>query len=220
MANLDRRALIAGTLAAASAQALPRLALAAMPTNASYKYAVLRNGKPFGTYGLVFATAGDTTTATTDVNMAAKVAGLTVFSYHHHCEEIWKAGRFQEMHSQSQRDSDKDFCTAVRQPNGGIAITNKNGPLVAPPTANPYTHWNPAVITGPLFNPETGFMLRLSAQSMGHEPFVMGSGAKATGLHWAVRGESEIDEWYDDAGLWMGLKAVFPDKSIVEYRRV
>ena len=62
--------------------------------------------------------------------------------------------------------------------------------------------------------------LRLTAQSMGHEPFVMGNGARAMGQHWAMRGESEIDEWYDDAGQWMGLRAVFPDKSIVEYRRL
>lgn len=220
MVMLDRRALIAGAVSVTGVVALPRFALAAMPANGTYRYQVLRNGKPFGTYTLAFATAGDSTTVTTDVAMQAKVAGLTVFNYRHHCEEIWKAVRFQEMHSQSQRDGDKDFCTAVRSANGGINITNKNGPLLAPPSANPYTHWNCGVLQGPLFNPETGFMLRLSAQSMGHEPFVMGNGARASGLHWAVRGENDIDEWYDDAGMWMGLRAVFPDKSIVEYRRL
>ena len=220
MAILDRRSLIAGALSLTGASVLPRLALAAMPTNATWRYAVLRNGKPFGTYGLVFATTGDTTTVTTDVAMAAKIAGMTVFNYRHHCEEIWKAGKFQEMHSQSQRDNDKDFCTALRNASGVINVTNKSGILAVPGAANPYTHWNPAIIQGPLFNPETGYLLRLTAASMGHEGFVMGNGVKQTGMHWAMRGESEIDEWYDDTGAWMGLKAVFPDKSIVEDRRL
>jgi Family of unknown function (DUF6134) len=215
MLTLDRRALVAAVLSAA---ALPRFARAALPVNSSVHYNVLRNGKPFGNYQLTFVINGDTLTATTDVAMAAKIAGLTVFNYRHHCEEIWRGGRFMELHSNSLRDSDKDFCTAVRTTTN-IAITNKDGPLLAPPSANPYTHWNPAVITGPMFNPETGAMLRLNAQPMGHEPFALANGSKVTANHWAMRGESEIDEWYEDSGAWAGLRAVFPDKSIVEYRR-
>lgn len=215
MLTLDRRALVAAALSAA---ALPGSAPAAMPTNASVHFNVLRNGKPFGNYQLTFVTNGDTLTATTEVGMSARIAGLTVFNYRHHCEEVWKAGRFMELHSTSVRDSDKDFCSAVRTATG-LSITNKDGPLVAPPGANPYTHWNPAVITGPMFNPETGFMLRLTAQPMGHEPFALANGSKVTANHWAMRGESEIDEWYEDSGAWAGLRAVFPDKSIVEYRR-
>lgn len=215
MLKLNRRGLVAAGLSAA---ALPKFALAAPPANATLHFNVLRNGKPFGNYQLAFVTSGDTMTVTTDIAMAARIAGLTVFNYRHHCEEIWRGGKFMELHSNSVRDSDKDFCTAVRTANG-IAITNKDGPLIAPPTANPYTHWNGATISGPMFNPETGFMLRLTAQPMGHEPFALASGAKVMANHWALRGESEIDEWYEDSGAWAGLRAVFPDKSIVEYRR-
>jgi hypothetical protein len=215
MLILDRRALVGAALSAA---VLPRAVLAAPPPNMTLHFNVLRNGKPFGSYQLAFVTNGDTLTATTDVAMAAKIAGLTVFNYRHHCEEVWKGGRFMELHSNSVRDNDKDFCTAVRT-SSNIAITNKDGPLFAPAAASPYTHWNPATIQGPLFNPETGFMLRLAAQPMGHEPFALANGSKVTANHWAMRGESEIDEWYDDSGVWAGLRAVFPDKSIVEYRR-
>ena len=216
MPVLDRRTLVAAALSAA---ALPRMSLAAPPpVNTTVHFNVLRNGKPFGNYSLTFVTSGDTLTVTTEVAMSARIAGLTVFNYRHHCEEIWRAGRFMELHSNSVRDSDKDFCTAVRTASN-IAITNKDGPLLAPPGANPYTHWNAASIQGTMFNPETGFMLRLTAQPMGHEPVVLANGAKVAANHWALRGESEIDEWYEDSGAWAGLRAVFPDKSIVEYRR-
>ena len=215
MLTLDRRALVAAALSAA---ALPRFARAAMPANSSVHFNVLRNGKPFGNYQLTFVNSGDTLTVTTEVAMAAKIAGLSVFNYRHHCEEIWKAGRFMELHSTSVRDKDKEFCTAVRTASG-LSITNNTGPQFAPATSSPYTHWNPAVISGPLFNPENGAMLRLTAQPMGHEPFALANGSKVTANHWAMRGESEIDEWYEDSGAWAGLRAVFPDKSIVEYRR-
>lgn len=215
MASFDRRALIAGVVSAAT---LPRIAMAAAPPNGSVHFNILRNGKPFGNYQLTFVKNGDTLTVTTDVAMAARVAGLTVFNYRHHCEEIWRGGRFMELHSNSLRDHDQDVLTAVRTATN-IAITNKDGPLVAPPTANPLTHWNEEVLQGPLFNPQTGFMLRLTAQPMGHEPFALANGAKVNATHWALRGESDIDEWYDETGVWAGLRAVFPDKSIVEYRR-
>ena len=39
----------------------------------------------------------------------------------------------------------------------------------------------------------------------------------ATG--WSLRGEAEIDNWYDDAGVWLALRGRLPDKSIMQYRR-
>jgi hypothetical protein len=34
-----------------------------------------------------------------------------------------------------------------------------------------------------------------------------------------LRGDQQIDEWYDDNGVWGGLRGVLPNKSILEYRR-
>ena len=36
---------------------------------------------------------------------------------------------------------------------------------------------------------------------------------------WALRGEADIDNWYDRAGVWTGLKGRLPDGSTLEYRR-
>ena len=74
---------------------------------------------------------------------------------------------------------------------------------------------------GPMFNPQDGTMLYdLAARPLGRDTVTLANGAKIPADHWAVRGKQEIDDWYDEAGVWAGLRAIFPDKSVIEYRRV
>jgi hypothetical protein len=217
MALLDRRALIAGALGAAT---VPRMAQAA--PRANLRFNILRNGRPFGLYTVVFGSSGDLLTVTSDVAMSAKISGLTVFAYRLHVEETWRGDRFLEMHSHSSRDrqADQEFnVSAVRTPTGGIKVTNRDGLVALNPAAHPLTHWNQDTLAGPLFNPQTGYPVAITAKSLGHDPVILASGQALRANHWALRGESQIDDWYDDAGVWAGLKAVFPDKSIIEYRR-
>ncbi len=222
MGTLDRRGLIAGVLSAA---ALPHLAQAAVPLfpRANQRFNILRNGKPFGSYRVNFATNGELTTVTTDVAMNMRVAGLQVFDYVHHCEEVWRGEQFQEMHARSVRDraSDQtDTVSAVRS-NLAIHIVTNKASLSAPLNARPFTHWNQQVLKGPMFNPQDGTMLYdLAARPLGRDTVTLANGAKVPADHWAVRGKQEIDDWYDEAGVWAGLRAIFPDKSVIEYRRV
>jgi len=220
MASFDRRTLITGALATA---ALPGLALAGpVPADSNLHFAIFRNGKPFGQYNVQFATSGDLLTVTTDVSMSMKVAKMNVFDYQHHCVETWRGGRFVSMSANSIRDRQRDqtkFVAAERR-DFGVRITTNAGPLDAPVNAAPLTHWNQAVLQGPIFNPEDGLMLTLTATPLGREQVLLANGQRINATHWALRGKQQIDEWYDDAGLWVALRAVFPDKSIIEYRRV
>lgn len=219
MANLDRRILITGALAAAAAPRMVRAATPVMPS--ALRFNVLRNGKPFGQYSVGFVTSGDTVTVTSDVAMAMKISGLTVFNYRHHCVEVWKDGRFMALESRSTRDSDQETVSASRG-ELGIKVNNKGGAQLLPSSVSPLTHWNPAALQSgaPLFNPQDGLLLTLRAQSMGRGPVTLANGTKLAADHWALRGQSSIDDWYDDAGVWAGLSAIFPDKSLVEYRRI
>jgi hypothetical protein len=218
MVLLARRQLIAGALCAASQPAIALAAPAALPP--SLRFAIMRKGKPFGSYQVAFAQAGKQLTVTTDVAMNQKIAGVQVFDYVHHCVEVWRDGKFAEMHSRTVRDrKDVDEVNAVRDAYEVKISTNKS-PNVAPAGAAPLTHWNAATLTGPLFNPQDGRTLDLKANQVGRDPVLLANGSQLTAAHWALRGVQQIDEWYDNAGLWAGLKGVFPDKSVVEYRRI
>jgi hypothetical protein len=226
MASFDRRAVITGALAAAGAASLPGLATAAaalpLPAGNALHFDVYRNGKPFGKYQTVFAVAGNVLTVTSDVAMSMKIANMTVFDYQHHCEEVWRDGRFAEMRSHSLRDKGKTAADAVTAIRGefDIRVTTNKGPLSISIDANPLTHWNQATLPGKLFNPQDGLLLDLTSHPVGRDAVTIAKGSQITANHFALRGAQTLDEWYDDGGIWAGLKAVFPDKSIIEYRRV
>jgi len=76
------------------------------------------------------------------------------------------------------------------------------------------------VLTGPLFNPQTGKMLTMTATSQGATTAPLANGSRVSATQWSLRGETAIDDWYDDAGVWVALKGQLPDKSTMEYLRV
>ena len=90
---------------------------------------------------------------------------------------------------------------------GVIRIDGTSGKLTAPPGSNPITHWNPAIFPGPMFDPQNGKMMKVKT-------------TKAGAGHWQIRGQTEIDDYYDDAGNWQALKGKLDDGSMVEYRRL
>ena len=179
MISRDRRTLIG---VAAAAAATPGAALAQAAATNTVRYAILRNGKPFGRYTVAFQNKGDAIVATTDVFMQARVAGLTVFDYRHRCIETWRSGQFVEMSSHSIRDNAadlEDIVTAVRTATG-VKVTDKIGSITLPANAAPFTHWNAATLKGPLFNPQTGKILKVRTVALGKSPVTMANGARVT----------------------------------------
>jgi hypothetical protein len=43
--------------------------------------------------------------------------------------------------------------------------------------------------------------------------------AARKGDTWSVRGEAEIDDTYDESGVWTALRGKLKDGSMIEYRR-
>jgi hypothetical protein len=218
MTSPDRRTLITGALSAA---ALPRVASARPLPSTNVHFNIFRNGKPFGQYNVAFASSGDFLTVTSDAAMSMQVAGLTVFDYRHHCEEVWRGGQFMQLQSRTVRDRQADQAQTVNatRANFDIHMTTNKGPLSAPLSANPLTHWNMAVLGGPVFNPQDGLMLDLTARPVGRSAVGLANGTQLNASHWTLRGSQTLDEWYDDSGVWAGLRALFPDQSVIEYRR-
>jgi hypothetical protein len=97
-----------------------------------------------------------------------------------------------------------------------VRIETAHGDWSAPLGAAPLTHWNTAAFARPLFNPQTGKALKCSA--VRHQGETLPTGGP--GLRWTVRGEAEIDDWYDAGGTWVALRGRLPDKSMLEYRRI
>ena len=198
--TLSRRALIVGGLI------LPVLPAAALAAPGKLSFAVLRNGAKIGEHLMTFAGDGGDITATTQVAMTVKLGPVPVYRYRHSATERWAAGRFASLETTTDGNGKKQRVSA-RAGAGGVAIDASAGKLTAPAAAAPLTHWNPKVFGGPLFNPQDGKLLKVRA-------------SKVATNQWAIRGETEIDNVYDEAGQWLSLKGKLEDGSRIEYRRL
>ena len=207
----SRRELIAGL-----ALALAPGRLVAGPAERPLRFAVFRNGAHIGEHQMAIERAGDLTTAITTVAMIIRLGPVPLFRYSHQAREIWRADRFDRLETSTTSNGKREQVSAHRTPDA-VFITTLAGATSAPATSAPLTHWNPQAFAGPLFNPQTGKPLKVSVHKMAGERLPDGSDAA---LRWMVRGEAEIDDWYDARTSWAALRARLPDRSLMEYRRL
>lgn len=195
----SRRAVLAGGLILPLA---PSFALAA-PRNLTF--AVFRNGAHIGEHHINFVGDGDAVTATTEATMTVKLGPVPVFKYRHQAVERRSGAAFARLETSTVTNGKAEHVVAEKT-GGGISVECPSGKVLLAADANPMTHWNPRIFEGPLFNPQTGKMLKVRT-------------ARAGAGHWTIRGEVEMDDVYDDAG-WLSAKAKADDGSTVEYRRI
>lgn len=198
--RIDRRALIVGGLLTPM---LPDLALAA---SGPLTFAVFRNGARIGEHRMTFSGPPGSVTATTEVEMRVKLGPVPVFRYRHTATERWADNRFASLSTATNSNGKREKVDAERT-GGGVEIQTLKGRVNTAASTSPLTHWNTRAFAGPLFNPQTGKLLKVQI-------------ARAGARRWTVRGEAEIDDWYDESGAWAGLKGKLEDGSTVEYRRV
>jgi hypothetical protein len=194
-----RRAVLAGGLILPLA---PSLVMAA-PRNLAF--AVFRNNAHIGEHHITFSGEGDNVTATTEATMLVKLGPVPVFRYRHLASERRAGGVFSRLETSTVTNGKPEHVVAEKT-GTGVAVECPSGKQMLAADANPLTHWNPKIFEGPLFNPQTGKMLKVKTTRVGPN-------------HWAIRGEVEMDNVYDDAG-WLSARAKADDGSTIEYRRI
>lgn len=212
-ARVNRRALIciAPILLASRAWAAP-------PAGGRLRFEVFRNGRRIGEHAMTFTRSSPGLLVVTEVSMVVRVGPVTLLRYAHQAREEWREGRFLALHSSTSTNGKRETVTA-RRLDDAVNIETCSGRLTAQSDASPLTHWNADVLGGPLFNPQTGRVLKVVASRFPNESLPSAVGP-APGTLWSLRGEAEIDNWYDRAGVWSALRGRLPDKSVMEYRKV
>jgi len=211
-----RRTLLA---AAGLMAAAPTPLLAATPSSRRLTFQVFRNGERIGEHRMSFSGDSASPTVSTEVNMTVRLGSVPVYRYRHTAREVWVDGRFESLETVTDATAGDRKVSARRTPSGVLIRTGRKE-VLAPPGTAPLTHWNPNVLTGRLFNPQEGTLARITASPKGFRPITLADGRQVEGQMWSLRGEAEIDNWYDRAGVWTGLKGRLEDGSRIEYRRV
>ncbi|MBS0334128.1 MAG: hypothetical protein JSS35_15270 [Proteobacteria bacterium] len=181
-----------------------RLALGATPKNLSF--AVFRNNSHIGEHHIAFAGDAGSITATTDAVMTVKIGPVPVFKYHHHAVETRRDGLFATLQTATTTNGKAEHVEAERT-DGAVRVDTAAGKATFAANVNPLTHWNPKIFEAPVFNPQTGKLLKVRATRDGPN-------------RWILHGEVEMENTYDDAGAWAAAKARADDGSTIEYRRV
>ena len=182
----------------------PGLVWAAPPSRLTFQ--VFRNGTKVGEHQIVFAGDDDNRTLTTDVAMTVKIGPVPVYKYKHAAIERWVGGKWASVETTTNGNG-KIYKASGKAMGTYVQIVGPQGTVRGPADAVPFTHWNQANFGKPLFNQQEGKMLKVTATKVGPG-------------HWAVRGETEIDDFYDAAGNWIALKGKLEDGSRMEYKRV
>jgi hypothetical protein len=200
------------------AAALATPALAGPPATGRLRFTVLRNGTHVGEHAMSFTRAGGDLIVTTDVEMAIKLGPVPVFRYAHHAAETVRGGQFARLETATSSNGKKERVLAIRGPDG-VRIETAQGAATGAADLAPFTHWDSRALAGPLFNPQTGRVLKVRASRQPADALPSGAGL-AAGTRWAIRGDANIDNWYDASGVWAALRGTLPDGSTMTYRRV
>ena len=205
--RLILRGLTGGGLALAGLGALPRPALAAPP---EIRFRVLREGSVIGSHRVLFRDGADGMVARTEVDIAVRLMGFTVFRYTHRFEEVWAGGKLRGVASRTDRNGRVTEASA-RVEGGGLLVTGPEGVLRLPAEAAPLSWWDPGRFDRrPLFDANTGKPLRLQWQ---REPAAGGA------TLWRASGEAEGEGRYAADGTWLDWRTHGEDGSTVTYER-
>ncbi|MDP1618784.1 DUF6134 family protein [Phenylobacterium sp.] len=212
---LTRRSLI---VTGASALAAPG-AFAAAPANGRLGFAVFRGKDKVGEHLMRFTRNGSGLMVNTEVEMRVRLGPIPVFRYAHTATERWRDDSFASLTTRTDTNGKIEQVKAEAT-GAGIAIEGPGGRLTAPASAAPLTHWNALALEGPLFNPQLGKIMKIRTARAGRESVQLADGRSVPATRWTIRGEAEIDNWYDTAGAWAGLRGKLEDGSTMIYRRI
>lgn len=217
---MTRRMLAAGPLALAAGvgTAVEGAEALSAPPGGRIRFDVRRNGQAIGRELVQFHQNADALVVRIEVEMVVKLGPVTLFNYRHESTERWQGARFDSLESHTVSNGAHEQVQA-RRTDAGVAINATKRQLTAPATASPLTHWNPAVFAGPLFNPQTGALLKLNVARGAESGLELVGGRKIAAKRISVTGDVEITDWYDQIGVWAALKAKARDGSIIEFRR-
>jgi hypothetical protein len=198
---IARRELVLGAGALAM---VPQVAAAAPPPRLAF--AVFRNGTKVGEHVMTFSGDETNRVINTQVEMTVKVGPVPVYRYKHSAVERWSGGKWSSIETTTNGNG-KVYKASGRAQDGFVQLNGPKGSVRAPAEAAPLSHWNQANFRRPLFNQQEGAMLKVRCTQV--KPG-----------HWQIRGEAEIDDFYDAQGNWLALKGKLEDGSRLEYKRL
>ncbi len=210
-----RRTLLMG---AAAALVAPALAWGQTPRRLAFE--VWRGGRRIGTHTVVISAQGGGLTARITAALLVKLGPVPIFRYRHDATEVWSTpDQFASLETRTISNG-KVETVAARREGEGVRIERSGGASVlASARTVPLTHWNRGAMSRPLFNPQTGVLIRETIARRA-DTVKLADGQAMAATAYALTGDAEIIDWYDASSSWVALRGKVADGSFLEYRRL
>ena len=214
---LSRREFVGGSISLGAAAivgsglALP--ARSAHPVDRNFT--VLRDGRSIGAHSITMARNGDETVVDVEVEMAVKMAFITVFRLEHSNRETWRHGRLVKIDTKTN-DNGKDYKIAGTAKGSSFELVVNDEVLSIPSTIIPTSYWNPATVEQTvLLNSANGKLLDVAINRTETEQVKAWYG-EVPADKYEMRGDLDLDLWYDaDKHL---VRLAFESRdSLIEY---
>jgi hypothetical protein len=212
---IGRRPLLAGLTALPLAQARAGLPV---PAGSRLAFHIIRKGSTIGEHSIDFAQAGDLLTVSVAADIVVGLGPIAFFRYSHRATEQWQAGQVVSVDAKTNDDGTPRHMSARRDESGLVVEGSTAARYVAPPRSLPATHWNRAMLDAPFINTEDGRLMSPRVTPVGMENFEV-TGGSLQCQHYAVRGDANLDTFYDLTPGWVGLRFSAKDGSEVRYLR-
>ncbi len=191
-----------------------------VPVNGAIGCRVMRKGEDIGLAEYKFARQGDLLQVHIAIDLLVKIGPIAVFRYTHRNLETWQGETLVGFDSKTDDDGTPKFMSAKRGPSGLMVTGSKTEPYTAPANALGTTYWNVNCVSTPLIDTEDGHLMKVHTTPNGETEVPLASGAQVKAKQFDIRGEVNIDLWYEASDVFASMRYYAKDGSVVTYARL
>ena len=214
---LSRREFVGGSISLGAAAIVG--SVLALPARADHQvnrnFTVLRGGSSIGTHSITMARNGAETVVDVEVEMAVKIAFITVFRLEHRNREIWRDGRLVKIDTKTN-DNGKNYKIDGNARGSSFEIVVNDELSSIPSTIIPTSYWNAVTVEQTvLLNSANGKLLDVAINRTETEQVKAWYG-EVPADKYEMRGDLDLDLWYD-ANKHLVRLAFESRGSLIEY---
>ena len=164
------------------------------------RFSVLRGDETIGSHMITVQEGAAGLTARTDIDIAVKRLGFTVYRYALNCTEVYDATGLLSLEGQCNDDGDSNFVSVSR--NGGqLSVSGSSYQGPAPAGAGATSYWRKdALAAAPWISTQSGELLAVTTSPVS----VAEMPAGATAYRITNGTDYTSDLFYDSRGEWIG----------------
>jgi len=202
---------------------LARPAMAAalpVPASGALTFRLIRHEDNIGTHSVRFEQQGDTLTIRIDVEVLVKFGPIPLVRYTHHNLEVWENGRLDRIQAATDKNGTKLFVAAHRTEAGLSVVGSAAQTYIAPEDALPTTYWNMHMLSVPMIGTQDGMLVHPRVRDLGTDSVQLAGGSRIPASRYSLRGDLDLDLWYDETRTWAGMEFSVADGSVVHFERL